>query len=203
MTEIERARLETISRQLDRMRTVQNQYQSRLYHCLIGTTVAALVCMGLHSAVTFLVLPFLLVTGAVLCCYTLNVIEFARLHARALEGKINRLFGERLLIQHEIEGEYFYAFDVPRFSEISMACRPRFFCVFLLHFGLFWGLLLVLDWYNLFSLYGKEQFIWFYSFLFVIWAGLHFVYLWRYFTECRGEQKVTELLRQTYGLERS
>jgi hypothetical protein len=203
MTEIERARLETISRQLDRMRMVQNQYQARLYHALIGTTLVAFICLGLHSAFSFLITPFLLVTGAVLCCYCLNVIEFARLHARALEGKTNRLFGERLLIQHDIEAEYFYAFDVPRFSEISASCRPRFFCMFLLHFGIFWSLLLAWDYYNLIVLYGREKFVWFYSVLFLLWAALHFAYLWRYFKECRGEQKVTELLRQTYGLEKS
>lgn len=199
----ERLRLQydALTRQLERMRGMQYGYFSKFFWWVILTFLAMILLVLSPTAVGNLVLPFLVVTAGVQASFYLHFVDFARVHARAVEQKINRLLGAHTLLGAEIEDLYFYPLDKPKMSGLSFAKPFGFFSVYTLHWcGLwvlfyFYGVYLSSWTFSLGQLQGYE---WPYYLLLACWTLGNVAYLAWYFARGADLKAVAKKLKTAY-----
>jgi len=197
-------RYDALTRQLERMRGMQAAYFGRFFWWVILTLGAMMYLQTQVEFWSMALLPFLVITAGVQASFYLYYVDFARLHARALEEKINRLLGEETLIASRLEDVYFYPLDAAKFSGFSFARPLGFFSGYTLHWCGVWGL---------FFLSGVYYTLWFISnevatqfdvkaaFMYVmyfcalaIWMTLNLGYLAWYYRRRREEKAMGKVL---------
>ncbi len=141
MTDLDRLKYETLLRQLERMRGMQYAYHRKFFALLLVSTLAAGACLVVSRGPALVFLCFGLVSTGVSAAFLLHFCDFARIHARALEERINRLAGEHLLVASQLEADYFYPLDGSRFSP-AIVFSGRFFDLYTAHFCILWALMI-------------------------------------------------------------
>lgn len=198
MNDLDRLKYDALSRQLERLRITQETFTGRFFHLLIISGAVIVAACLVNSPVSYIALPYLLITTGVQSCFYLYHTDFARLQARAIESKINLLLGEKLITQGELEEDYFHPDFRADFGELTNSRMPRFFAAFTLHFLGLWLLVMFWSWYNLFLLLVGGRLV-AYIIVFVIWATANLAYLYWHLTERREEKRLLEKLRETCG----
>ncbi|MBC8003587.1 MAG: hypothetical protein H7X97_13460 [Opitutaceae bacterium] len=198
MNDLDRLKYDALSRQLDRLRVTQQTFTGRFFHLLIISGVVMIAACLVNNPISYVALPYLLITTGVQSCFYLYHTDFARLQARAVEANINLLLGEKLITQGELEEDYFHTDLRAAFGELTASRMPRFFAAFTLHFLGVWLLVMFWSWYNLFLLLMGGRLV-LYVIIFVLWATANFAYLYWHLTERREEKRLVEKLREIYG----
>lgn len=197
----DRVRLEydALTRQLERMRAMQYAYNRKFFSLLLVSTLAALGLMLWGRWTGQLVVAFGLVTTGVTASFFLHFCDFARVHARALEARINELLGTRVLIASELEGEYFYPHASAKISGFSLE-RPRlFFSVYTLHFCGVWGALVLWCGVSLWDqLASGSWFFWALIWSGWCWANVAYLHWWS--SKAGAEARMARQLAEAYGL---
>lgn len=198
----DRIRLEydALTRQLERMRAMQYAYNRKFFALLLISTLAGLGLILWGRWVGQLVVCFGLVTTGVTASFFLHFCDFARVHARALEARINAILGRRVLIASELEADYFYPHASPKLSGFSFERPWSFFSVYTLHFCavwaalVFWCTLLLWD-----QLSPGTWFLW--GLLWLGWCWVNVGYLHWWFGKSGAETRMARHLAEAYGLD--
>lgn len=199
MSESDRIKYDALTRQLERMRAMQYGYTSKFFHLLI---ISSLVIAGLSligSSIAYIIVCFAVVTTGVMASFYLYHVDFARVHARAVEKRLNQLLGEPVLLGAKLEADYFYPPETSKFSGFIFSQAGSFFSVFTLHFCGLW--LIALGWslYNLYYILGTKFSL--FLMLYLIWSVANAAYLYRLFVLHEEESRLAATLRDSYELE--
>ena len=100
--------------QLRRMREMQYAYHKKFFHGLYLFLVLVVGCLLWDSPVSLALVPLLVITAGTQSCFYLHFVDFARIHARFVEGRLNQALGKSTLLGSEIEDLYFYPVDAPK-----------------------------------------------------------------------------------------
>ena len=197
----DRTRLEydALTRQLERMRAMQYAYNRKFFALLLVSTLVAGGLILWDRWMGLLVVCFGLVTTGVTASFFLHFCDFARVHARAVEARINVLLGRRVLIASELEADYFYPHASPKFSGFSFERPWTFFSVYTLHFTAVWGGMVLWSAWRLKDemdggVWGLGLVIW------SLWSGVQGLYLKWWFMESGAEARMARRLAEAYGL---
>ena len=161
--------------QLRRMRKMQYAYHEKFFHGLYFFLVLVLACLFLDSPLSLALVPLLVITAGTQSCFYLHFVDFARLHARHLETKLNKALGKDTFMGSEIEDAYFYPIDAPKIGGFVPSTPFRFFSFFTLHWVLLWLGLAGFALWRLFPTMGPCG--WDFLVLLAVWGGLNFAYL--------------------------
>lgn len=141
-------RYDALTRQLERMRAMQYGYFSKFFWW-VTLTLAGLIAMILAwDFWANAMIPFLVITAGVQASFYLYYVDFARVHSRALERRLNQLLGEEVLLGAKLEDQYFYPLDGPKLSGLSYAKPLGFFSAYTLHWCGVWALFFLYGFYN-------------------------------------------------------
>ncbi len=161
--------------QLRRMREMQYAYHKKFFHGLYLFLVLVIGCLLWDSPVSLALVPLLVITAGTQSCFYLHFVDFARIHARFVEGRLNKALGKGTLVGSEIEDLYFYPIDVPKIGGFVPTAPLRFFSFFTFHWVVLWlGLAAFALWRLLpmMGTCGKHYLI-----LLALWGGLNLAYL--------------------------
>lgn len=199
----ERLRLQydALTRQLERMRGMQYAYFSKFFWWVIVTFFVMIYLAIYPQSFATLALPFLVVTAGVQASFYLHFVDFARVHARALERKINQLVGDQVLLGAEIEDLYFYPLDHPKMSGLSYAKPLGFFSVYTLHWCGLWLFFYVVGVYLSVWILGLGDLAAYtlpYYLLLAVWTLGNVLYLLLYFGRGHDLKAVAARLAAAY-----
>ena len=180
--------------QLRRMREMQYAYHKKFFHGLYFFLVLVIACLFWDSPVSLALVPFLVITAGTQSCFYLHFVDFARLHARHLEKKLNRALGKGTLVGSEIEDAYFYPIDAPKIGGFVPSAPLRFFSIFTLHWVLLWLGLATFALWRLLPAMGP--FSWDYLLILAAWGGLNFLYLSWFFGGRRDQHRAGQKLEK-------
>ena len=172
--------------QLRRMREMQYAYHKKFFHGLYLFLVLVIVCLLWDSPVSLALVPLLVITAGTQSCFYLHFVDFARIHARFVEGRLNKVLGKSTLVGSEIEDLYFYPVDAPKIGGFVPSAPLRFFSFFTLHWTLLWIGLATFALWRLLPMMGpcgKH-----YLALIALWGALNLIYL-VWFFGCRNAAK--------------
>jgi len=161
--------------QLRRMREMQYAYHKKFFHGLYYFLVLVIACLLWDSPVSLALVPLLVITAGTQSCFYLHFVDFARLHARHLESRLNKVLEKGTLVGSEIEDLYFYPIDAPKIGGFVPSAPLRFFSFFTLHWVALWLGLAAFALWRLLPMMGpcgKHYLI-----LIALWAVLNFIYL--------------------------
>ena len=171
--------------QLRRMREMQYAYHRKFFHGLYFFLVLVIACLLWDSPLSLALVPLLVITAGTQSCFYLHFVDFARLHARHLESRLNKALGKGTLVGSGIEDLYFYPIDTPKIGGFVPSTPLRFFSFFTLHWVALWlGLAAFALWRLLPMMVecGKHYLI-----LLGLWVGLNLIYLIWFFY--RGQSR--------------
>ena len=94
--------------QLRRMREMQYAYHKKFFHGLCLFLVLVIGCLLWDSSVSLALVPLLVITAGTQSCFYLHFVDFARIHARFVEGRLN-------------QAAFFFAGTKPWFREDRIA----------------------------------------------------------------------------------
>ncbi|PTY00941.1 hypothetical protein DB346_15145 [Verrucomicrobia bacterium LW23] len=177
-----RLRYDVLMRQLEGMRAVQERSAARFF-TWVTITIGVLITVYLLAVVDprlHAVLPFLVVTIAMQAAFYLHGMDFARVSARAMEARINRLLDAQLLVAARLEEVYSYPLDEPKLGGVAMGRPERFFSAYALHWCCIWMFFFCNGALYGWSALAESQRIT-YAVLLFSWAGAHGYYLAWYF----------------------
>jgi len=161
--------------QLRRMREMQYAYHKKFFHGLYFFLVLVIACLLWDSPLSLALVPFLVITAGTQSCFYLHFVDFARLHARHLEKKLNQSLGKNTFLGSAIEDLYFYPIEAPKIGGFVPSSPLRFFSFFTLHWVVLWlGLAALALWRLLPALGpdGRDYFA-----ILTFWGALNFGYL--------------------------
>ena len=179
--------------QLRRMREMQYAYHKKFFHGLYFFLVLVLACLFWDSPLSLALVTFLVITAGTQSCFYLHFVDFARLHARHLEARLNQALGKGTLVGSEIEDVYFYPIDAPKIGGFVPSTPLRFFSFFTLHWVLLWVGLATFALWRLLPMMGSCGRNYF--FLLAGWASLNTAYLTWFFGKMQDRKKVENRLR--------
>ena len=191
----EELRIQAWMEQLRRMREMQYAYHKKFFHGLYFFLVLVLACLFWDSPLSLALAPFLVITGGTQSCFYLHFVDFARLHARHLESRLNRALGKGTLLGSEIEDLYFYPIDAPKIGGFVPSTPLRFFSFFTFHWVLLWLGLAAFALWRLVPPMGPCG--WDYLVLVALWGGLNVIYLAWFFSQRSDFQRTQERLGKT------
>ena len=186
------AKIQAWMEQLRRMREMQYAYHKKFFHGLYFFLVLVIACLLWDSATSLALVPFLVITAGTQSCFYLHFVDFARLHARHLEGRLNQSLGKGTLMGSDIEDAYFYPIDAPKIGGLVPSAPLRFFSFFTLHWVLLWlGLASFALWRLLPAMgsCGRD-----YLALVTLWGASNFIYLVWFFTRRSNLKKSQTVL---------
>ena len=134
----EELKIQAWMEQLRRIREMQYAYHRKFFHGLYFFLLLAIVCLLWDSPLSLALVPLLVITAGTQSCFYLHFVDFARLHARHLETKLNKALGKDTFMGSEIEDAYFYPIDAPKIGGFVPSTPFRFFSFFTLHWVLLW-----------------------------------------------------------------
>ena len=161
--------------QLGRMREMQYAYHKKFFQGLYLFLVLVIGCLLWDSPVSLALVPLLVITAGTQSCFYLHFVDFARIHARFVEGRLNKALGKGTLVGSEIEDLYFYPIDAPKIGGFVPTEPLRFFSFFTFHWVVLWLGLAAFALWRLLPMMGpcgKH-----YLALLALWAALNFIYL--------------------------
>lgn len=188
--------------QLRRMRAMNYRYHALFFRQInfwIAVNVVLLVASLLEPLrVAVLLVPHLVLYAAMQGAFHFHYIVFARRFARALEQRLNKMNANNTLIAQELEEDYLFPLDAPRFVGFSLGSPLSFFSAITLHYGIAGALLWAL------ALYRSAQLIpplvpgfaplQFYLPVTIVWTLANMLYLAWYFIGQRDERKIDRRL---------
>jgi hypothetical protein len=180
--------------QLRRMREMQYAYHKKFFRGLYLFFVLVIGCLLWDSPVSLALVPLLVITAGTQSCFYLHFVDFARIHARFIEGRLNRTLGKDMLVGAEIEDLYFYPVDAPKIGGFVPWAPLRFFSFFTLHWIILWLGLAVFALWRLLPIMGpcgKHYLI-----LIGLWAALNFIYLTWFFYKARDRHAMASFLKK-------
>jgi hypothetical protein len=192
--EISAQKIDLWMEQLRRMREMQYAYHKKFFHGLYLFLVLVIGCLLWDSPVSLALVPLLVITAGTQSCFYLHFVDFARIHARFVEGRLNKALGKDALVGLEIEDLYFYPIDAPKIGGFVPTAPLRFFSFFTLHWVVLWLGLASFALWRLLPMMGpcgKHYLI-----LIALWAFLNFIYLARFFGNLKDAKSVTEYLKK-------
>jgi hypothetical protein len=188
----ENLRIQAWMEQLRRMREMQYAYHRKFFHGLYIFLILVIACLLWDSPLSLALVPFLVVTAGTLACFYLHFVDFARLHARHLENRLNRSLGKDTWIGAEIEDLYFYPLERAKVGGFVFSAPFRFFSFFTFHWVLLWLGLAGFAMWRLLPFMGPCGSA--YLLLVALWGGLNLLYLSWFFGLCRAAKKVRDRL---------
>ena len=174
---------------------MQYAYHKKFFHGLYLFLVLVVGCLLWDSPVSLALVPLLVITAGTQSCFYLHFVDFARIHARFVEGRLNQALGKSTLVGSEIEDLYFYPIDAPKIGGFVPTAPIRFFSFFTLHWVILWlGLAAFALWRLLpmMGLCGKHYLI-----LIALWATLNFIYLVWFFAKAQDSKSLSSYLKKT------
>ena len=177
------------------MREMQYAYHKKFFHGLYFFLVLVIGCLLWDSPVSLALVPLLVITAGTLSCFYLHFVDFARIHARFVEGRLNKALGKGTLIGSEIEDLYFYPIDAPKIGGFVPSAPLRFFSFFTLHWVVLWLGLAAFALWRLLPMMGpcgKHYLI-----LIGLWATLNFIYLILFFGKSRDRHSMDSFLKKS------
>ena len=178
--------------QLRRMREMQYAYHRKFFHGLYFFLVLVVACLFWDSPLSLALVPFLVITAGTQSCFYLHFVDFARLHARHLETRLNKSLGKATLVGSEIEDVYFYPIDAPKIGGFVPSAPLRFFSFFTLHWVLLWLGLAGFALWRLLPCMGPCGRS--YLAILTLWGGIHVAYLAWFFGRRKYSGTVAERL---------
>jgi hypothetical protein len=181
--------------QLRRMREMQYAYHKKFFHGLCLFLVLVIGCLLWDSSVSLALVPLLVITAGTQSCFYLHFVDFARIHARFVEGRLNQALGKSTLVGSEIEDLYFYPVDAPKIGGFVPSTPLRFFSFFTLHWVVLWLGLAAFALWRLLPMMGpcgKHYLI-----LIGLWAALNFIYLILFFGKSRDRHSMDSFLKKS------
>lgn len=181
--------------QLRRMREMQYAYHKKFFHGLYLFLILVIGCLLWDSPVSLALVPLLVITAGTQSCFYLHFVDFARIHARFVEGRLNKALGKSTLVGSEIEDLYFYPIDAPKVGGLVPTAPLRFFSFFTLHWVALWLGLAAFALWRLLPMMGpcgKHYLI-----LLCVWGGLNFVYLVWFFIKGRDRHSMASFLKKS------
>ena len=173
-------RIQAWMEQLRRMREMQYAYHRKFFHGLYFFLVLVIACLLWDSPLSLALVPLLVITAGTQSCFYLHFVDFARLHARHLESRLNKALGKGTLVGSGIEDLYFYPIDTPKIGGFVPSTPLRFFSFFTLHWVILWLGLAGFALWRLLPAMGPCG--WDYLVLVALCGGLNVVYLaWFFF----------------------
>lgn len=125
-------------RQLERMRAMQYAYHQKFFAWITLTFGVLVVLLVFGGRWAFPWIPFIVVTAGVQAAFYLHFCDFARIHAAALEEKINGMLGYRVHLGSELESVYFYPLPAPKVAGFIPSDPFSFFSFYTLHWSVLW-----------------------------------------------------------------
>ena len=180
--------------QLRRMREMQYAYHKKFFHGLYFFLVLVIGCLLWDGPVSLALVPLLVITAGTQSCFYLHFVDFARLHARFVEQRLNKALGKSTLIGSEIEDLYFYPVDAPKIGGFVPTAPLRFFSFFTLHWVALWLGLATFALWRLLPMMGPCGCS--YLALVAFWGGLNLAYLSWFFSRREGLFSIEKFLRK-------
>ena len=181
--------------QLRRMREMQYAYHKKFFHGLYFFFLLVVACLLWDSPLSLALVPFLVITAGTQSCFYLHFVDFARLHAQHLEGKLNTALGQGTLVGSAIEDLYFYPLGEAKVGGFVLSAPLRFFSFFTFHWVILWLGLAAFAVWRVLPAMGPCSRI--YLVLVGVWSGLNFVYLAWFFTGQKSARNVQRALQRT------
>jgi hypothetical protein len=181
--------------QLRRMREMQYAYHKKFFHGLYFFLVLVIGCLLWDSPTSLALVPLLVITAGTQSCFYLHFVDFARIHARAMEDRLNKTLGKGTLVGSEIEDLYFYPIDASKIGGFVPTTPLRFFSFFTLHWVVLWLGLVAFALWRLLPMMGpcgKHYLI-----LLGLWGGLNLFYLVWYFYTARDRHAMDSFLKKS------
>jgi hypothetical protein len=180
--------------QLRRMREMQYAYHKKFFHGLYLFLVLVIGCLLWDSPISLALVPLLVITAGTQSCFYLHFVDFARIHARFVEGRLNQALGKSTLVGSEIEDLYFYSVDAPKIGGFIPSAPLRFFSFFTLHWTLLWLGLAAFALWRLLPMMGPcgRHYLW----LLGLWATLNFIYLAWFFCKASDRRAMESFLKK-------
>jgi len=180
--------------QLRRMREMQYAYHKKFFHGLYFFLVLVIGCLLWDSPVSLALVPILVITAGTQSCFYLHFVDFARLHARFVEGRLNKALGKSTLVGSEIEDLYFYPIDAPKVGGFVPSTPLRFFSIFTLHWVILWLALAAFALWHLLPMMGSCG--GHYLGLVGLWGGLNLIYLTSFFYRKQASNSLKQYLEK-------
>ena len=180
--------------QLRRMREMQYAYHKKFFHGLYFFLVLVIGCLLWDSPVSLALAPLLVITAGTQSCFYLHFVDFARIHARFVEGRLNKALGKGTLVGSEIEDLYFYPIDAPKIGGFVPTAPLRFFSFFTLHWVILWLGLAAFALWRLLPMMGPCGQS--YLALLALWGGLNLIYLVWFFYRSQSLSVTDKHLRK-------
>ncbi len=180
--------------QLRRMREMQYAYHKKFFHGLYLFLVLVIGCLLWDSPISLALVPLLVITAGTQSCFYLHFVDFARIHARFVEGRLNKALGKGTLVGSEIEDLYFYPIDAPKIGGFVPVAPLHFFSFFTFHWVVLWLALAVFALWRLIPMMdpcGKHYLI-----LLGLWGSLNFIYLVWFFGNSKDTKSMAEYLKK-------
>jgi len=181
--------------QLRRMREMQYAYHKKFFHGLYLFLVLVIGCLLWDSPVSLALVPLLVITAGTQSCFYLHFVDFARIHARFVEGRLNKALGKGTLVGSEIEDLYFYPIDAPKIGGFVPSTPLRFFSFFTFHWVVLWLGLAAFALWRLLPTMGPcgEHYLG----ILGLWATLNFIYLAWFFYKARDRHAMASFLKKS------
>ena len=161
------------------MREMQYAYHKKFFHGLYFFLVLVIGCLLWDSPISLALVPLLVISAGTQSCFYLHFVDFARIHARFVEQRLNKVLGKDTLIGYEIEDLYFYPIDAPKVGGFVLSRPLRFFSFFTLHWIVLWLGLAAFALWRLLPMMGSCGCSYFA--LLAFWGGLNLAYLLWFF----------------------
>jgi hypothetical protein len=181
--------------QLRRMREMQYAYHKKFFHGLYLFLVLVIGCLLWDSPISLALVPLLVITAGTQSCFYLHFVDFARIHARFVEGRLNKALGKGTLVGSEIEDLYFYPIDAPKIGGFVPTAPLRFFSFFTLHWVVLWLGLAAFALWRLLPMMGPCRCH--YLLLVAVWGGLNIIYLAWFFGKARDRHAMNSFLEKS------
>lgn len=195
----EKGVFEATMQQLGRMRAMQYAYHRKFFAWMALVFVLLVVLFLFGGDRGLCLMPFVVVTAGVQAAFFLHFCDFARVHAQALEGKLNALLGTRVLMGAELEADYFYPLPAARIAGFVPSDPGSFFSVYTLHWCALWAAAFAGSLWAILARVGSPD-KWVLAGLAVVWAAANGGYVAWYFLRGKATRcMVAQLGERLHG----
>jgi hypothetical protein len=177
------------------MREMQYAYHKKFFHGLYLFLALVIGCLIWDSPISLALVPLLVITAGTQSCFYLHFVDFARIHARFVEGRLNKALGKSTLVGSKIEDLYFYPIDAPKIGGFVPTAPLRFFSFFTFHWVTLWLGLAAFALWRLLPMMGpcgKHYLI-----LLGLWGGLNLIYLTWFFYKAQHRHGMASFLKKS------
>lgn len=187
--------IEATMQQLGRMRAMQYAYHRKFFTWMTLVFVLLVVLVVFGGDRGLCLVPFVVVTAGVQAAFFLHFCDFARVHAQALEEKINALLGTRVLMGAELEADYFYPLPAARIAGFTPSDPWSFFSAYTLHWCVLWAAAFVGSLWAILAREGSPDH-WAVAGLAVVWGAINGGYVAWYFLRGKATRRMAAQLRE-------